>query len=231
MWLSASFRPPPVSLESLAASAGFTLKEKYTHAMSLGDVNADGADDLAFSNRVKISGSVRGSTYIVMGSPEPRVWPSPFSPMEATPWTVVGIGSESGASGPNPDHTDAGLDLTYPNVGTLAPLGDFNKDGAFDFAISNSLTETGTAYIVIGRRCAPCEASFGQWSGGDNRTKCWSEITIPFQQFPGNCVPPPPPPTPPPTPKPVPSTRTQVCHSLPPCPPPPPSEAPLLLPL
>ena len=215
MWLSASFHPLPVSLESLAASAGFALKEKYTHAMSLGDVNADGADDLAFSNRVKISGSVRGSTYIVMGSTNPRVWPSPFSPREATPFTVVEFAPGSGASGPNADHTDTGLDTTYPNVGTLAALGDINKDQNFDFAFSDSLTGTGTAYIVIGRHCAPCAANFTPMSGpgGVDRAACWSENTIPFRLFPGNCVP---------------STRTQVCHSLPP--PPPPSEAPPLRP-
>lgn len=155
--------------------------------MSLGDVNADGADDLAFSNRVKISGSVKGSTYIVMGSTKPRVWPSPFSPREATPFTVVEFALES--PGPNADHTDTGLDTTYPNVGTLAPLGDINKDQNFDFAFSDSLKDTGTAYIVIGRRCAPCADYLNRWSGGDNRAKCWSENTKPFREFLGNCVP------------------------------------------
>ena len=156
-------------------------------------MNADGADDLAFSNRVKISGSVRGSTYIVMGSTKQRDWPSPFSPRDqgvpGTPFTVVEFAPESGFTGPNADHTDAGLDTTYPNVGTLAALGDINKDQNFDFAFSDSLTGTGTAYIVIGRRCAPCADYLNRWSGGDNRAKCWSENTIPFKEFTGNCVP------------------------------------------
>jgi len=146
--------PATFPLASLDGTNGFRIDgaaagDVAGRAVSAGDVNGDGADDLAIgADLADPNGTESGSSYLVFGHP------APFT-------AAIGLASLDGSTGVRFDGTAA-----FDRSGfALSRAGDVNDDGIDDLVIGAeradpSGSESGASYVVLGN-AAPLRSGAG----------------------------------------------------------------------